>query len=159
MPPLPPRRRAADVLATIAPLVTRFTERVLAEHDPPLTPAQLLALRAVAGGAGSAHELARRAAVSEAAVSQLVIGLEERGLIARDRVPGDRRRLTMRLTPAGIWALESADRRLADMLADMVAAVPPAEAATLGRLLAGIEPAFADRPPPPRPPRSRPPRR
>src|ERR687887_615890 len=108
--PLPPRRRAADVLATIAPLVTRFTERVLAEHDPPLTPAQLLALRAVAGGAGSAHELARRAAVSEAAVSQLVIGLEERGLIARDRVPGDRRRLTMRLTPAGIGALESADR-------------------------------------------------
>jgi DNA-binding MarR family transcriptional regulator len=157
--PLPPRRRAADVLATIAPLVTRFTERVLAEHDPPLTPAQLLALRAVAGGAGSAHELARRAAVSEAAVSQLVIGLEERGLIARDRVPGDRRRLTMRLTPAGIWALESADRRLADMLADVVAAVPPAEAATLGRLLAGVESAFADRPPPPRPPRSRPSRR
>jgi DNA-binding MarR family transcriptional regulator len=40
----------------VAPLVTRWIERVLTLHDPPLTPAQFLALRAIAAERPNAAE-------------------------------------------------------------------------------------------------------
>ena len=64
-----------------APLVSRWIERLLAGHDPPLTVAQYLALQAIAEGEVVGAELARRAAVSPAAVSQLLATLEESGLL------------------------------------------------------------------------------
>src|ERR671924_91788 len=53
MPAPPPRRphiEAAQALAAVAPLATRWIERLLAAHEPPLTVAQYLVLRAIAGG-------------------------------------------------------------------------------------------------------------
>ena len=49
MPPVRQRQTdaAADALLAVAPLVTRWIERLLAGHDPPMTAAQYLALRAV----------------------------------------------------------------------------------------------------------------
>jgi len=49
---MPPRRKdetpvAASALAAVAPLATRWIERVLAQQDPPLTVPQYLALRAI----------------------------------------------------------------------------------------------------------------
>src|SRR5207237_1105484 len=62
----PNGRQAAEKLVRTAPLVSRWIERVLAAHDPPLTVAQYLALQAVADGEVVGAELARRAAVSPA---------------------------------------------------------------------------------------------
>ena len=62
-------RQAAEALVRTAPLVSRWIERLLVAHDPPLTVAQYLALEAVAEGEMVGAELARRAAVSPAAVS------------------------------------------------------------------------------------------
>jgi DNA-binding MarR family transcriptional regulator len=76
----PPRRsktEAAEALAAAAPLATRWIERLLAQHDPPLTVTQYLALRAIASERISATELARRAGVSGPAVSQLLAGLAD----------------------------------------------------------------------------------
>jgi len=78
-----------------APLASRWIERLLAAHEPPLTVAQYLALEAIAEGQIVGAALARRAAVSPAAVSQLLATLEEAGLLARGRLEYDRRRKPM----------------------------------------------------------------
>jgi hypothetical protein len=54
---------AADALLAVAPLVSRWIERLLAGHDPPLTLAQYLALRAIERDGVGGTELARRAGV------------------------------------------------------------------------------------------------
>src|SRR5438093_4421603 len=103
-------RQAAEALVRAAPLVSRWIERLLAAHDPPLTVAQYLVLEAVAEGEIVGAELARRAAVSPAAVSQLLAALEGGGLLSRARLGGRRQPLT--LTEQGRWALRSAQTSL-----------------------------------------------
>jgi hypothetical protein len=63
---------AAAALAHAAPLVSRWIERLLAGHEPPLTVPQYLVLQSVAEGDIVGSELARRAGVSPAAISQLL---------------------------------------------------------------------------------------
>src|SRR6266550_4089815 len=107
-----PRRSqtdAAEALAAVAPLATRWIERLLAQHDPPLTVPQYLALRAIAREGVSGTELARRAGVSGPAVSQLLAGLAEGGLVERHVVEHDRRRLALTLSPVGERAFVAAE--------------------------------------------------
>src|SRR5437899_11958663 len=85
-------QQAAEALARTAPLVSRWIERLLAGHEPPLTVAQYLALQAVDEGEVVGAELARRTAVSPPAVSQLLAALEAGRLLQPQRPPGDRRR-------------------------------------------------------------------
>ena len=65
----------ADALIGVAPLVSRWMERLRARHDPPLRLGQYLALRAIERESLGASELARRTGVSGPAVSQLIAGL------------------------------------------------------------------------------------
>src|SRR6266567_1031155 len=58
--------QAAEALVRTAPLVSRWIERLLAGHEPPLTVAQYLALQAVGEGQVVGSELARRTAISPA---------------------------------------------------------------------------------------------
>jgi DNA-binding MarR family transcriptional regulator len=158
---LPPSPRAAadlvDALATTAPLTTRWIERLLATASPPLTVSQYLGLRAIASERVSAVDLARRAGVSGAAVSQLVSGLESAGLVARSPEPGDRRRQSLELTAGGRGALESAATVLRTQLGPLLSDLPKPEAAALAGLLVRVEAALGGAPPPRRPPRPAPP--
>ena len=140
-----------------APLVSRWIERLLAGHDPPLTVAQYLALQAIAEGEVVGAELARRAAVSPAAVSQLLATLEEGGLLARGRLEDDRRRQSLALTEQGGQALRSAQSELRDQLARLLADLPPPEADALAGLLERLQASLSGTPPPPRPRRPPPP--
>jgi DNA-binding MarR family transcriptional regulator len=143
----------------VAPLVARWTERLLAAHEPPLTVAQLLALEAAEQGTSGA-ELAARAAVSPPAVSQLVAVLEVAGLVERRREHDDRRRQSVVLTPAGARALQEARLRLRTGLLPLLDALPRREAASLAAALDRLAPALGGTPPPRRPPRPpRPPSR
>jgi DNA-binding MarR family transcriptional regulator len=97
---------AVEPLSRVAPLVSRWVERLLAGHDPSLTLAQHLALHAVTEGELVGSELARRSAVSPAvvspaAVSQLLANLEDAGLLERARSADDRRRHDLTLSPSG----------------------------------------------------------
>ena len=100
----PPRRSpedAIDALIAVAPLVGRWMDRLLAGHTPPVTVTQFLALRAISHEDVSGSELARRAGVSGAAVSQLLNQLARAELIGRGEQERDRRRQTLTLTAHG----------------------------------------------------------
>src|SRR3954465_1839638 len=77
------KQHAAEALAAVAPLATRWIERLLARHDPALTVPQYLALRAIAREGVAGSELARRTGVSGPAVSQLLSALASAGLVER----------------------------------------------------------------------------
>lgn len=115
--------------------------------------AQYLALQAIAEGEVVGAELARRATVSPAAMSQLLAGLEDAGMLTRDRLDDDRRRQPLFLTEQGRWTLRSAQTALRERLAGLLADMPRAETDALARLLERLESSLSGMPPPPRPPR------
>src|SRR5439155_11528575 len=141
-------------LVRTAPLVSRWIERLLTGHEPPLTVAQYLALQAIDDGGVVGSELARRTAVSPAAVSQLLAALETGGLLERQRLPGDRRRQPLALTGRGEQALRSAQVLLRTRLAALLSDLPRPEADALARLLTTIEGSLSGTAPAPRPPPS-----
>ena len=146
-------RDAADALARTAPLVGRWIERLRASHDPPLTVAQYLLLQAVEEGEVVGAELARRAAVSPPAISQLLAVLEADGLLERGRTSDDRRRQSIALTQHGRLTVRSARLLVRERLADLLGGLHGPEADALARLLARVESTLAGTAPPPRPPR------
>lgn len=149
-----PRRplNAAEPLVGVATLVSRWTERVLAAHEPQLTPGQFLALHAIAAERLTAAELARRTGVSGAAVSQLLTGLDRAGWVARATTADDRRRQALSLTDAGRRVYSSAARLVYSRVGELLATFPPHEIDRLGRLLERLEEALGGAPPPRRPP-------
>ena len=162
MPPRPrprPGQSAATVLARVAPLVSRWIERILAEHSPPLTLAQYLALEDLAAGGGRATELASGAGVSRSAVSQLVASLEERDLIERTSSITDRRLHELELSAEGRRALASARRSLRTRLDPLLGDLHRPEADALARSLGRVEDVLRGTAPPRRPPRPPRPRR
>ena len=153
---MPPARRpqaqTAEALAAVAPLATRWIERLLARAEPPLTVTQYLAMRAIAREDLSGTELARRAGVSGPAVSQLLSALEGAGLVERRPVPGDRRRQALSLTDTGERLLGDAQALLREQLGSLLHELPRPEADALSRLLPRLEAALSGAPPPRRPP-------
>lgn len=142
---------AADPLAAVSLLAARWIERLLGQHDPPLTVAQYLALRAIAREGVSGTELARRSGVSGPAVSQLLAGLVNEGLVEREPVEGDRRRMALTLSAAGRRALAGAERTLRKQLGSLLSDLPRPEADALARALPAVEAALSGAPPPRRP--------
>jgi DNA-binding MarR family transcriptional regulator len=155
--PRRPLSAAADALIAVAPLANRWIERLLANHRPPLTVTQFLAMRAIAGEGVSGSELARRAGVSGPAVSQLLSGLVDAGLLEREELPDDRRRQTLTLSARGQRALASAQALLRERLTPLLAELPRPEADALTRALPHLEATLSGAPPPRRPPPPRPP--
>jgi DNA-binding MarR family transcriptional regulator len=130
---------------------------LLAAASPPLSVSQFLALRAIAREKISATELARRADVSAPAVSQLLSGLLEAGLVERLPAADDRRRQVLALSVAGeaayLGAKEASRRQLGALLEDL----PRPEQDALARALPVLEALLlgqappARKPPPPKP--------
>jgi len=147
---------AAEALVAVAPLVTRWIERLLAGHEPSLTTPQYLALRAIAREELSVNELARRAGVSGPAVSQLLSGLDDAGLLDRRTADADRRRQELGLTAEGQRVLGSAEALLAGRLASLIGDLPGPEIDALARVLPRVEAALSGAAPPRRPPPPRP---
>ena len=146
----------AAAIAGVALLAGRWIERLLGAHDPPLTLAQFLALRAIAAEPLAATQIARRTGVSGAAVSQLVAVMEGASWVERAPEPADRRRHTLTLTPTGVEVLRSATRLVYGRLDELLSDVPPHEARELTRLLERVEKMLGGSPPPRRPPPPRP---
>jgi DNA-binding MarR family transcriptional regulator len=157
--PRPTKEDAAQALAAVAPLAARWIERLLASHHPPLTVTQYLALRAIRSENISGSELARRAGVSGPAVSQLLAGLDDAGLIERRILAHDRRRQALVLSPAGERTFRAAESVLAERLGLMLTELPRPEIDALARALPLVEASLSGAPPPRRPAPPRAPRR
>jgi DNA-binding MarR family transcriptional regulator len=157
LPPTDPSKRgeAADALAAVAPLASRWMERLLARHRPALTLPQYLALRAIGRETLGASELARRTGVSGPAVSQLVSALIDQGLVTRSPAAADRRRHELGLTARGKRVLESANRAVRSNLEELIEDLPRPETDALARGLPRVESLLSGAPPPrrPRPPK------
>jgi len=138
-------------------MVTRWVERLLAGHDPPLTLAQYLGLREIARDGAGGSEIAQRIGVSGPAVSQLIAALSGAGLVERGTVAGDRRRQSLALSVAGVRVFRSAEALIRRRLASLLADLPQPEIDALARVLPSVEAALLGRPPPRRPPRPAPP--
>jgi MarR family transcriptional regulator, organic hydroperoxide resistance regulator len=94
------------LLSMAARLVEQEWNSWLASRD--LTHAGLLALHALRSGPRTQRELAAASMVEEQTMSKVLDRLERAGYVTRERDPADRRRLTVRRTPAGEQAYRGA---------------------------------------------------
>ena len=113
------------------------------EKEFGLSAAQLFVLHALAKApALSLNEVAERTRTHQSSVSVVVQKLVERGLIARDPVPGDARRMALSLTPAASRLIsntpDAPSERLIVALERMTPASRTRLATTLERLVAEL---------------------
>jgi DNA-binding MarR family transcriptional regulator len=72
-------------------------------------PVHDFALRAIAAGADSASELGRSLSVSKQAAAKTIATLLERGYVAREEDPRDRRRKRIEVTPVGFEVMRTGE--------------------------------------------------
>lgn len=86
-------------------------------------------------GALSQAALGRRLAMDRSDMHAVLAVLEDRGLVARERDPGDRRRNVIELTRAGTAALARLDTRVHEAQAALLQPLKAGERRELQRLL------------------------
>jgi DNA-binding MarR family transcriptional regulator len=106
------RRRAVRTLA----LAGRGLERAAA----PLTLPQYRVLGFVATAPERASRLAAQVDVTKASLTGVLDALEGHGWIIREEVEGDRRGVTLSVTPSGMAVLSAADEAMGDWLEDVL---------------------------------------
>ncbi|WP_424810810.1 MarR family winged helix-turn-helix transcriptional regulator [Roseococcus sp. YIM B11640] len=125
---------SADCLAFAARRAANLISRVYALHLSPsgLEPSQFLILNVVAShSTGSARELADRLGIERSTLTRNLARLLEGGLLVS--APGEGRRITYRLTPAG-----------REKLAEALPLWAAAQAAVTARLRPGVAEAARD---------------
>jgi DNA-binding MarR family transcriptional regulator len=83
-------------------------------------------------------ELAGVLGIEKAALTGLADRAERRGLLARTAVPGDRRAVSVALTPEGLAAATAFHRDVVAALSRLAEALPPGERERFGRSLARV---------------------
>lgn len=106
LPDRPSRCAPAHPGHTLARLA-RQVELAVATVD--LTLSQYRVLATLGEGCEAASRLAEKLAVSRPSITGVVDGLVARGLVRRDHLEGDRRRVDVGLTDAGRLLLAAAD--------------------------------------------------
>jgi len=126
----------ADGLIRLSVLTQSAFARVAERHGLPAAQARLLCV--LTGGARGMSELACLLGIEKAALTGLADRAERRGMITRTAVPGDRRALSVALTPDGRAAATAFHRELSAELARLTDVLPPAERARFCRSLARV---------------------
>jgi DNA-binding MarR family transcriptional regulator len=130
-------------------LVDAAHAELAARGHADVRPVHDFAIRAIAAGADSASELARRMAVSKQAAAKTIVVLQERGYIARDVDPADARRKRLHVTPEGFGLLAEAEAifdELRDRWGHQIGAAQLTELETQLSALVGAEPLRLDTP-------------
>jgi len=121
----------ALLLAKLSKAVYRKTEEAL----PGLSVKEYMALSNLDERGVPQARLAESLHMDENNLVLLLNGLEEAGSIARRRDPDDRRRHIVEITPGGKKVLERAERGMAKLEEELLAALNPSERATLKQLV------------------------
>jgi MarR family 2-MHQ and catechol resistance regulon transcriptional repressor len=93
-------------------------------------------------------DIGRKILRSSGNITLVIDNLEKRGLVRREREGGDRRRVSVHLTPAGRDLIASVFPAHVETLTAAFAALTPEEQAELGRLCKKLGKAVAALPPP-----------
>ena len=125
------RARLDDIFRPVGMTALQYTALTVLERHPDLTSAQL----------------ARNSFVTTQSMADMVVILQERGLIERHRDPQDRRRLVLALTPSGRKLLNRYRRRVAALEDEMLAGLTQRQASELRRSLSACRAALSDHPP------------
>jgi DNA-binding MarR family transcriptional regulator len=88
--------------------------------------------------ASSVSELAHRTLTDQSSVSSVVARLVERGLVKRTPSRTDRRRMQIRITPAGVRMVQRAPRVPQALMISAIRDMPVAKRAELTRALEGL---------------------
>jgi DNA-binding MarR family transcriptional regulator len=126
---------------TLLYLVKQLELSVRARLDELMRPVGLTALQYTAltvlerHGDISSAQLARNSFVTAQTMADMVVILEDRGLIERHRDAADKRRLLIALTPAGRAILEDRRPHVAAIEKRMTGALSTSDAALLRRFL------------------------
>src|SRR5262245_27720786 len=99
--------------------ITRL-HRALEHSDVSLTMQQYRVLALLSAGGARASKLAQMLAVTKPTVTSLTDSLVERGLAVREADDGDRRVVTLSITPAGRAAVAETGAALRDTLDQVV---------------------------------------
>ncbi len=137
---------AVDAILYAAHRIRTAADAALREHGLSLSGLKLL--KALADGDRSMREISQALHVSPRTVTDMIDGLEARGLVARCPHPSDRRVTLLRLTEAGARELAGASTGAERVAAAAVSALDQQEQQTLRRLLARVS-APAGQPPRP----------
>ena len=127
---------------TLLYLVKQLELSVRARLDELMRPVGLTALQYTAltvlerHGDISSAQLARNSFVTAQTMADMVLILEDRGLIERHRDPNDKRRLLLALTPAGREILDDRRPHVAAIEKQMTGALSTSDTALLRRFLA-----------------------
>lgn len=117
-------------------MVDTATSELVQRGYAELRPAQEFAMRAIAGGAANASELARRLAVSKQAAAKTVALLEAKGLVERSDDPSDSRSKLLSVTPLGLEVLKEGEAILEALRQDWARKIGKDELAKLEANLA-----------------------
>jgi DNA-binding MarR family transcriptional regulator len=134
--------QVADGLIRLSVLAQSLFAQVAERHGLPTAQARLLCV--LAAGPRGMSQLAGMLGVEKAALTGLADRAQRRGLIVRTAVPGDRRALSVTLTPAGTIAAAAFHRELSAELTRLTDVLPPTERTRFFRSLARVT---ADAPP------------
>ena len=116
---------AADVTRTLA-ITSRLLEKALADMTLP----QFRILLLVARSPERANRLASQASISRPSLTGVLDGLVARGWVRRLEVDGDRRGVSLAVTPAGRKALGVAQRAVARRVDELLGQLEPDRRAT-----------------------------
>jgi DNA-binding MarR family transcriptional regulator len=126
----------AEGLIRLSALTQSVFIRTAERHGLPAAQARLLCM--LATGPRRMSELAGLLGIEKAALTGLADRAERRGLVARTAVPGDRRAVSVALTPRGREAAGAFHRDVSDSLDQLAAVLPPEERERFGRSLARV---------------------
>lgn len=130
------RERFQEAWDCFVAALRRGRSRASERPDAKLTPAQYHLLAALEGGQALAvGELAAAAGVSSPTATRMLDGLEREGLVRREPVPEDRRRISVTTTEAGASALAETRALVDDARERLFAQLSPAERREAERLL------------------------
>jgi len=102
-----PRPRAFRSLRRVHLLAQAHADRIARAHGLTMQQWELLVRLRRAGGSLDQRELCCASGVAPATMSALIESAAERGLVAREAYPGDRRRRRIVLSPQGRERVES----------------------------------------------------
>jgi DNA-binding MarR family transcriptional regulator len=128
-----------DVANRLRPVLLKLNRELRREiHSVGVTGGQVAVLVQIKYSPGiGMRELASRERVSVPAISKFIARLEAAGLVERQEIGGDKRRVGLHVTPGGLKVLRSVKSKRTAWLAARLRTLGPAEVAAID---AAVEP-------------------